>query len=69
MRRHRPNARDRGAVAGPTTRLPRDQARHRRWRMDGANRLYESLGFRDIPSHRYNPVRGARFMEAALDDS
>jgi GNAT superfamily N-acetyltransferase len=34
--------------------------------MDGANRLYESLGFRDIGPYRTNPIPGARFMELDL---
>jgi ribosomal protein S18 acetylase RimI-like enzyme len=33
--------------------------------MAGAQRLYDSLGFRDIEPYRYNPVDGTRFM--ALD--
>jgi hypothetical protein len=34
--------------------------------MDGAQRLYASLGFRDIPAYRYNPEPGARFLELDL---
>lgn len=34
--------------------------------MDGANRLYESLGFHDIAPYRDNPIPGARFMELDL---
>lgn len=30
--------------------------------MAGAQKLYESLGFRDIPAYRHNPVAGARFL-------
>jgi putative acetyltransferase len=30
--------------------------------MAGAQRLYESLGFRDIPAYRDNPIDGARFL-------
>jgi ribosomal protein S18 acetylase RimI-like enzyme len=31
-----------------------------------AQRLYERLGFRDVPPYRANPVPGARFMELRL---
>jgi ribosomal protein S18 acetylase RimI-like enzyme len=34
--------------------------------MTTAIRLYESLGFRDIPAYRPNPVPGARFKELVL---
>lgn len=34
--------------------------------MNAAAALYESLGFRDIPPYRHNPVAGARFMELEL---
>ena len=34
--------------------------------MAAAQRLYESLGFRDIPPHYGDPMAGQRFMEAAL---
>ena len=30
--------------------------------MASAQRLYESLGFRDIPAYRDNPIAGARFL-------
>jgi GNAT superfamily N-acetyltransferase len=35
-------------------------------KMDGAQRLYASLGFRDIAPYRYNPEPGARFLELTL---
>jgi putative acetyltransferase len=35
-------------------------------KMDGAQKLYASLGFRDIAAYRYNPEPGARFLELAL---
>jgi len=35
-------------------------------KMDSAQRLYASLGFRDIPAYRYNPEPGARFLELVL---
>jgi GNAT superfamily N-acetyltransferase len=35
-------------------------------KMDSAQRLYESLGFRDIAPYRYNPEPGARFLELTL---
>ena len=34
--------------------------------MDAAIGLYRGLGFREIPSYRYNPVAGAHFMELDL---
>ena len=34
--------------------------------MQSAMRLYESLGFVDIESYRYNPIEGTRFMELKL---
>jgi putative acetyltransferase len=30
--------------------------------MAGAQRLYESLGFKDVPAYRHNPIAGARFL-------
>jgi len=35
-------------------------------KMNSAQALYESFGFRDIPAYRYNPEPGARFLELAL---
>jgi len=52
-----------------------DEARRRGYRamrldtlpsMQGAMRLYESLGFVDIEAYRYNPIEGSRFMEVYL---
>jgi GNAT superfamily N-acetyltransferase len=34
--------------------------------MQSAIALYASLGFREIPPYRTNPIPGARFLEAAL---
>jgi putative acetyltransferase len=34
--------------------------------MATAQRLYEGLGFRDIPPYYENPVPGARFLELRL---
>ncbi len=34
--------------------------------MQAAQRLYESLGFRDIAPYYGKPIAGQRFMEAAL---
>jgi ribosomal protein S18 acetylase RimI-like enzyme len=35
-------------------------------KMNNAQALYESFGFRDIPAYRYNPEPGARFLELTL---
>lgn len=34
--------------------------------MQAAQRLYEGLGFRDIPAYYASPMAGQRFMEAVL---
>ncbi len=34
--------------------------------MKAAIAMYESLGFRDIPPYRHNPIAGSRFFEIAL---
>ena len=34
--------------------------------MGEAQSLYGSLGFHEIPSYRYNPIPGSRFLELAL---
>lgn len=34
--------------------------------MGSAIRIYESLGFRDIPPYTFNPIPGARYMELKL---
>ena len=34
--------------------------------MEGAQRLYVRLGFREVPAYRANPVPGARFLELDL---
>jgi putative acetyltransferase len=36
--------------------------------MAGAQRLYESLGFKDIPPYRHNPIPGTRFLGLDLRD-
>ena len=34
--------------------------------MRSAHRLYERLGFLEVPAYRFNPVEGARFMAVEL---
>jgi putative acetyltransferase len=34
--------------------------------MKSARALYRSLGFRDIPAYRFNPISGTAFMELRL---
>jgi putative acetyltransferase len=34
--------------------------------MAGAQRLYDSLGFKDIPAYRHNPIAGTRFLSLDL---
>ena len=34
--------------------------------MQNAIGLYESLGFRDIPAYRHNPILGTRYLEVSL---
>lgn len=34
--------------------------------MQGAQRLYESLGFQEVPPYRYNPIAGTRFLGLEL---
>lgn len=34
--------------------------------MTGAQRLYERLGFKDVPAYRQNPIEGTRFLALEL---
>jgi len=48
------------------------QAGYRRMLLDtlpsmrAAQRMYERLGFRDVPAYRFSPVEGTRYMELRL---
>jgi putative acetyltransferase len=70
----RPQFRGRGVGRG-LARAAMDAARRMRYRlmrldtlpeMTEAQALYRSLGFREIPPYRFNPVTGARFFEIDL---
>lgn len=37
--------------------------------MKGAQALYQSLGFREIPAYRHNPIAGTSFLELSLSES
>jgi GNAT superfamily N-acetyltransferase len=73
----RPGFRGRGLGLLLARRLIDDArvAGYRRLRLDTlvhmreANRLYERLGFVDIPAYRTNPLPGARYLELDLTDS
>ena len=34
--------------------------------MEDAQRLYERLGFKDVPAYRHNPIAGTRFLAVDL---
>jgi ribosomal protein S18 acetylase RimI-like enzyme len=34
--------------------------------MQAATKLYESLGFREVPAYRYNPVPGTKYLQLDL---
>ena len=36
--------------------------------MKQANSLYKSMGFKEIKPYRYNPIKGAKYMELSLKD-
>jgi carbonic anhydrase len=69
-----PAARGKG-VGEALARRVIDEARRRGYKrlvldtlpdMKAAQALYRSLGFREIPSYRFNPVAGTLFFELAL---
>jgi GNAT superfamily N-acetyltransferase len=35
--------------------------------MIDAQRMYERLGFKDVPAYRYNPIAGTRYLELVFD--
>lgn len=37
--------------------------------MEAARELYATLGFEDVPPYYYNPIPGAHYLKADLDDS
>lgn len=73
----RPAARSHG-VGRTLTAAILDAARaagYRRVRLDtlpsqtAAQRMYQRIGFREIPPYRYNPVQGSRFLELSFTTS
>jgi GNAT superfamily N-acetyltransferase len=36
--------------------------------MESARELYASLGFSEVPPYYYNPIPGAHYLKADLDD-
>jgi hypothetical protein len=37
--------------------------------MEAARGIYASLGFEEIPPYYYNPIPGAHYLKADLDDA